>query len=55
MKQWEYTTESFYHLDHLGRNGWELVQVLPKTDTNGQRVGVFKRPIEEDEQENPSD
>jgi hypothetical protein len=49
MTQWEYRVESLAkeqvknQLDFIGREGWELVQILWKPDSPYPYEAVFKR------------
>ena len=63
MKRWEYHTCSIYPrdlyhkcLNRIGREGWELVTVIPTTEAGGSPgspMFIFKRQIEEKPSENP--
>ena len=47
--KWEYLTTGSENgtLDKYGSDGWELVQVVPRSDRSMERW-IFKRPIPED-------
>lgn len=51
MQTWEYLTAPLLvHatkqiLDNFGRDGWELVQVVPGPAGGDQLVAYFKRPL----------
>lgn len=54
--KWEYITVNADcgPLDKYGADGWELVQVLPRTDRAVERW-IFKRPIFEEPSRNVKD
>lgn len=42
-----------YHLDDLGKDGWDLVSVIPIHETCARYI--FKRPVQEEQVENSKD